>query len=320
MIRWRKHILNFRFDARTSRGSMQQKPTYIIYDDVKPHALGEVNLFPGLSAEDSEDFEENLSWWLNDAPWAQKPSSVRFGLESLNMNAEPLPQYPQGIAINGLIWMGDKATMKQRIAQKLDAGFKVLKLKIGGIRFEDELDLLREIRRSFSSSALELRLDANGSFSPSEALAKINQLAQFQIHSLEQPIKQRQIEAMAEISEKSEIAIALDEELIGIHSSPEKEEILSAVRPQYIILKPALCGGFGEAEAWARIGSKYGIKWWATSALESNIGLLAIARWVAKKEKALTGSLGVHGLGTGLLFDNNLPAPIELRGQRLFFL
>lgn len=327
---WTPYRLRFKFLARTSRESMTEKPTYFVRltSDEFPgrYGVGECALFRGLSADDVPDYEDLLSYYSKHPLEALdcRYSSIRFGFETAlaSLQAWNTPGFSdcsewlsgsEGIRINGLIWMGDKATMSARIAEKLDAGFSVLKLKIGGIRFDDELDLLRHIRREFSPSQLELRLDANGSFTPTDALARLDALAHFDIHSIEQPVKAGLPDEMSRICAASPIPVALDEELIGVSTRAEADDILSQIRPSYIILKPALCGGFSGADTWIDAARSHGIGWWATSALESDIGLEAIARWLAGKGNSMP-----QGLGTGQLYDNNIPSALQCRGERLY--
>lgn len=209
--------------------------------------------------------------------------------------------------------MGDKPTMKRRIREKLDNGFHCVKLKIGGIRFEEELELIADIRQEFSPDDIELRLDANGGFTPQDALNRLERLSKFGIHSIEQPIKPGQYEEMNRICLQSPIDIALDEELIGFKSRDEKIMILDMISPKYIILKPSLCGGFNEAEEWISLAGAKGIGWWATSALESNIGLEALGIWTASLQPKMP-----QGLGTGNLYTNNFPSPLKMLGERLW--
>lgn len=211
------------------------------------------------------------------------------------------------LPINGLIWMGDRETMRQRIDEKLEQGFSCLKLKIGSLDFKEELDLLRYIRSHYDSRRLMLRVDANGAFSPAEAPEKLRQLAEWELHSIEQPIGQGQGKAMRELCLSSPIAIALDEELIGIRKTVDKIKLLELLAPPYIILKPSLLGGMAETAEWIRLAEERQIGWWITSALEANIGLNAIAQFTA----AYTPSLP-QGLGTGQLYTNNIPSPLTV--------
>jgi o-succinylbenzoate synthase len=249
----------------------------------------------------------------NIADYYEFPA-IQFAVESAlrdvahaELNA-PFPgKFEQGknIPINGLIWMGDKAFMTQQIKEKIAQGFNCIKLKIGAIDFDTELQILKGIREEFSASDMEIRVDANGAFSPEEALHKLEQLATFELHSIEQPIKQGQWAEMARLCHESPLPIALDEELIGIHDTANKIEVLSFIQPQYIILKPSLIGGFTHSDEWITLAEQHGIGWWATSALESNIGLNAIAQWVSHKNTQMP-----QGLGTGGLFTNNINAPL----------
>lgn len=323
---WAPYVLDFRFLARTSRNSMREKETYFMRltdESTGRQGVGECALFKGLSAEDSPNYELELSEACHNLDKNSMNSSIRFGYEGAVMDMMPLEDNEftrgeAGIPINGLIWMGDRHTMRQRIDEKLSAGFHVLKLKIGGINFEEEVDLLRYIRNRFPADALELRLDANGSFDTQNAMARLDALAKFDIHSIEQPIKPGQWDAMSQICSDSPIPIALDEELIGLRSENEVKIVLDTLHPAYIILKPSLCGGFQSADCWIGEAEKRGIGWWATSALESNVGLEAIARWLVMRSGSASFKLP-QGLGTGQLYHNNIESPLELRGDKLFY-
>lgn len=210
--------------------------------------------------------------------------------------------------------MGEKEFMKKQISEKIEAGFKCIKLKIGAIDFETELGLIKSIRENFSSEEIELRVDANGAFSPEEALHKLELLSKFKLHSIEQPIKQGQIEAMAELCEKTPLPIALDEELIGLTSVTEKENLVQTIRPQYAIFKPSLIGGFKGTAEWKKICEKSETGWWITSALESNIGLNAIAQWTYTLKPELP-----QGLGTGGLYTNNFECPLEIENGQIYY-
>lgn len=317
--------LLFRETAITSRQKMNVKETFMLrLSDGLKSAVGEVPLFRELSAEDTPDFETLLAGFCRSVGGTDMPSSVRFGFETASAalasgSQESLFDTPwsrgeSGIRINGLIWMGDRRTMARRIREKLDGGFRCVKLKIGGIDFADELALLRYIRSEFGSDDIELRLDANGAFSPANAYDRLCCLSELGIHSIEQPIRAGQRDAMAEICARSPIPVALDEELIGVRSDEEKKNMLEAIRPAYIILKPALCGGLAESDRWIEIATERGIGWWATSALESDLGLNAIAQWVSRYDLLMP-----QGLGTGRLYTNNFPSPLELRGEELWF-
>jgi len=331
---WASYSLRFRFEARTSREVLHVKPTYFVRvtdtDCPGMSGIGECALFRGLSSDDCPDYEARLSAaCLNPAGAAESESysSIRMGFETAMADLRTGGHHcvvdnewtagRVGIPINGLVWMGDKSTMARRIAGKLDQGFRVLKLKIGGIDFDSELDLLREIRRHFSVGELEIRLDANGSFSrtPGDAMEKLRRLSDFGIHSIEQPLMAGSGDAMARICRESPVPVALDEELIGSAPAPEAAAaLLDYLRPSYIILKPTLCGGFAAADTWIEQAEHLGIGWWATSALESDIGLNAIAQWVSQKRNPLP-----QGLGTGQLYHNNIISPLRLRGESLYF-
>ena len=218
------------------------------------------------------------------------------------------------VAVDGLIWMGDFDTMLSRIEEKMAAGFRCIKLKIGAIGFEDELALLRHIRAHFSSREIELRVDANGAFSPADAMEKLKRLSELELHSIEQPIRAGQWEEMARLAADSPLPIALDEELIGCNTPEGKRKLLSAINPQYIVLKPSLHGGICGGNEWIAEAEKRHIGWWITSALESNIGLNAIAQWCATFDNPLP-----QGLGTGLLFTDNVEMPLEVRKDCLWF-
>lgn len=321
-LSWAHHQLDFKFEAKTSRRTMRTKDTWFIrlYDDLTHNeSIGEAAHFDGLSPESCDEFLAELQRVCRESDLGSYLSSVRFGIETAMRNLMPLvdnefTRGEKGIPINGLIWMGDRRTMLGRIDRKIADGFKVLKLKIGGIDFEDELDLLRYIRQRYSDRDLELRLDANGAFAPDEALEKLNRLSEFGIHSLEQPIHAGRWDEMAEICRKSPIPIALDEELIGFRPYSEKAYLLETIRPRYIILKPSLCGGLSGANEWVDLAEEKGIGWWATSALESNVGLQGLAIWLFSRKATVP-----QGLGTGQLYHNNIPSPLELRGDRLFY-
>lgn len=302
---------------------MLEKETYFIkiWDEVNPniYGIGECAIFRGLSTDDDVNYEAHLKRICDNinqiSPKEIEQSSIRFGVETaLNdltnngqriiFNSNWLDGY-NPIPINGLVWMGNQSEMLNRIIEKIEAGFSCIKLKIGGIDFNKEIKLLRFIRGNFSADDLQIRLDANGAFAPENALEYLDKLSKYSIHSIEQPIKQGQWSAMAEICQKSPIPIALDEELIGINEFSFKDKMLSTIKPHYIILKPSLCGGFLGSNEWIELANKHSIGWWITSALESNIGLNAIAQWVATLNIKMP-----QGLGTGNLYVNNISSPI----------
>lgn len=334
VAQWAAYRLDFLETAITSRQQMQVKDTYFVrvFDPLNPgvFGVGECPLFKGLSAEDDDCYEAMLSQachMVSTCPsesvslkCVPEISSIRFGFEmALNDYAAGGTrrffdsEWTDGAIrqqINGLVWMGDYRTMAARIRQKLDNGFRCVKLKIGGIDFNEELALLRLIRSEFGSDKVELRLDANGAFTSQNAFDRLDRLASFDIHSIEQPVKPGQWRLMADLCRESPIPIALDEELIGFHNDSWKHEMLETVRPHYLILKPALCGGFAQASRWIELARQYGIGWWATSALESNLGLDAIGQWVSQFAPTMP-----QGLGTGQLYANNIPSPVYVDGQ-----
>lgn len=330
---FQKYILNFKQASGTSRGVLRTKETYFLkVVDGDKVGYGECAVFKGLSADDRPDYEAKLIWLCENInrnidellkEHTEFPS-IQFGLEQafISVKSEnPFELFPSkftksedSIKINGLIWMGTEAFMRQQIGEKLDAGFSTLKLKIGAIDFEAEITLLKSIRKEFSSEEIELRVDANGGFLPSEALEKLKRLSDLKIHYIEQPIKQGQIDEMAELCSKTPLPIALDEELIGIFKVTDKQKILQTIKPQYIILKPSLVGGFNGSEEWIQLAETQNIGWWITSALESNIGLNAIAQWTYTLNNNLP-----QGLGTGSLFTNNFVSPLQVKGENLHY-
>ncbi len=328
MIRatYHKYILNFKQASGTSRGVLRTKETwFIVLEKDGKQGYGECGLFRGLSADDRPDYEEKLKWIcknINSGLEVLLSESIRFpsiqfGLEQAFLSLEsenPFELFPsdftkskESIFINGLIWMGDKDFMKNQIREKLSAGFTCIKMKIGAIDFDTEINLLKSIRKEFSPKEIELRVDANGAFTPSNALEKLERLSELEMHSIEQPIKQGQWQEMASLCEKTPLPIALDEELIGVFSSDDKEKCIDTIKPQYIILKPSLVGGFKGSQEWIEIAKKQGADNWITSALESNIGLNAIAQWTFTLGNPLP-----QGLGTGSLFTNNFESPLEV--------
>lgn len=330
---WQKYRLDFRFTAITSRDSMTHKDTYYIKVWHEDHpdvtGVGEAALFRGLSCEDSPEYEEvlddvcaHIDRYAGNPDMLAPYPSIRFGVETAlrdlanggtrHLYDSAWSAGESAIRINGLIWMGDRETMNQRIRTKLDEGFRCIKVKIGGIDFNQELEMLRHLRRI--APAIEIRLDANGAFSPDVALEWLNVLAEIGIHSIEQPIRQGQWEEMARICSLSPIPVALDEELIGLNDAAERARMLDAIRPSYIILKPTLIGGLKASEEWIAAATQRSIGWWATSALESNIGLNAIAQWVATQDTDMP-----QGLGTGQLYYNNVVSPLTLDGECLVY-
>lgn len=330
---YRKYILDFKVPGGTSRGVLTQKETwFIILKDKSKYGIGECAVFRGLSADDCPEYEDKLKWVctniqlgpaellsaLTDFP------SIQFGIEQafLSLQSEDpfilidsdFTKKEVGIEINGLIWMGTEAYMQEQISKKIEQGFSCLKLKIGALDFSQEIKLLAAIRKQYSSDEITIRVDANGAFKTDEALDKLKILAQYDLHSIEQPIKRGNMDDMKELCGLTPLPIALDEELIGVFDVTSKEKVLQTIRPQYIILKPSLVGGFAGCRDWINLAAKFDIDWWVTSALESNIGLNAIAQW--------TYSLGnklPQGLGTGSLFDNNFESPLNVADGTLFY-
>lgn len=328
---YHKYLLDFKQPSGTSRGTLTQKETYfiIINSEIK-QGIGECGLFRGLSIDDRLDYENKLNWVCNHIDLGLEElltqliefPSIQIGLEMAFKSLEshdPFELFPSkfirgedSISINGLVWMGSESFMKEQIAKKIEAGFSCIKMKIGAIDFQQEINLLKSIRNQFSSKDIELRVDANGAFHPTNALEKLKILSDLDLHSIEQPIKQGQIDAMATLCKKTPLPIALDEELIGVFSVTKKQELLQTINPQYIILKPSLVGGFSGSDEWINLAEKQNIGWWITSALESNVGLNAIAQYTYTKQ-----SIMPQGLGTGSLFTNNFECPMQVNNGQL---
>ena len=326
-----KYILNFKRPSGTSRGVMATKETwFIIIEDYGKQGIGECGILRGLSIDDCPEYEAKLQWTCSNIHLGLEHllnelieyPSIQFGLEmafkSIESSSEFLlfpSTFTKGfdhIPINGLVWMGSEAFMRQQISEKIEAGFTCIKLKIGAIDFKTELAILKSIRNEFSVADIELRVDANGAFSPKEALEKLKRLSHYQLHSIEQPIKPKQFEDMALLCEQAPFPVALDEELIGVFTNENKQNVLDTIKPQYIILKPSLIGGFKGSREWISAAEHRNIKWWVTSALESNIGLNAIAQWTFTLENKLP-----QGLGTGSLFTNNFDSPLTVKNGTL---
>ena len=328
-----KHILNFKRPSGTSRGVLTSKETFfLVIEQEEKKGIGECNLFRGLSADDVPDYEAKLQWveqhlYLGEEALLKELvafPSIQFGVEQAFRSVAASQWYElfpsdfttgkDAIPINGLIWMGSPDFMKAQIKEKLAQGFRCIKMKIGAIDFEEEYRILKALRNEFSASDIEIRVDANGAFQATEALVYLERLAALQLHSIEQPIRAGQWEAMAELCEQTPLPIALDEELIGVFTSEEKQRLLKEIQPQYIILKPSLIGGYRGSEEWITLAETLGIGWWVTSALESNIGLNAIAQWTYTLHSPMP-----QGLGTGALYTNNLPFPLYVENGHLGF-
>ena len=327
-------VLHFKQPAGTSRGVYTtRKLWYLVLTDTETGRMGvgECAPLPKLSCDDVPDYETKLAeacqlyeeTGILDFPWLNDYPSILFGLEtavrhlergSLQLSNSAFSRGKAGIPINGLIWMGKADEMLARIEEKLRSGFRCIKLKIGAIDFEEELALLYYIRKRFSADDIELRVDANGAFDPSDALEKLKELNKYHLHSIEQPIKAGQWEAMSNLCYHSPLPIALDEELIGINTREKKDELLAAIEPRYIILKPSLHGAIRGAEEWIELANKRKTGWWITSALESNVGLNAIAHWCSTLDSKLP-----QGLGTGMLFTDNIDFPLSIQGDCLWY-
>lgn len=330
-----KYPLKFHTPAGTSRGILTEKDSWFIRlsgsDNPEIAGIGECSLIPGLSFDDIDNFELKLDYTCKLISQGEMEvmqtfpdfPSIQFGLETafldLNRGGKRI-LFPSeftsglgGIPLNGLIWMGDRRSMLEQISIKIDQGFRILKMKVGAIKFQEELEILHTIRTLYDRPDLEIRLDANGAWRSEEAPDRLNRLSEYHIHSVEQPIAKGQIERMALLCKNSPIDIALDEELIGVSDLEGKRKLLASVKPAHIIIKPGLLGGFSSAAEWIRLAVENQTGWWITSALESNVGLNAIAQWTAT-----FGSKLPHGLGTGQLFANNFPSPLEIKGDQLW--
>lgn len=325
-----RHRLTFKRPSGTSRGVLKVKDSWIIQatDNSQIIGTGEASLIEKLSPDDPSLVHKTL----NEISSKVVPSSsisidlpsVKFAIEMLergiktnqpfNLFDNSFSQGKKGIPINGLIWMGEKRFMLEQIKSKLNEGFTCIKLKIGAIKFEEEIDLLSYIRQQYSKSDISIRVDANGAFSNRGALEKLKRLSDLDIHSIEQPIRQGQWDEMAGLCELTPIPIALDEELIGIQTIEQRQQLLQTIQPQYIILKPSLLGGWKESENWIDLAKAHDIGWWVTSALESNIGLNAISQWVGSLSTTMP-----QGLGTGGLYTNNINSPLLIRDAHIWY-
>lgn len=318
----------------TSRGILYDRVTYILsLGNAERMGLGECAPLPGLSPDDRSDFSEKLKQVCEQVNSGVHPSnldlidwpSIQFGLESALLDLESggkqllfitnFTAGKQSIPTNGLVVMADIETLLRQAFEKISLGFKCIKIKIGAYDFDAECKLLSEIRKRYSPAEIELRLDANGAYEPHEALDKLQKLAEYHVHSLEQPIKSGQWLKLSDICSKSPIPIALDEELIGIKTPEEKRRLLKTVKPKYIILKPTLVGGLSSAMDWIGIAKEFNIGYWVTSALESNIGLNIISQWTSTLVPQIP-----QGLGTGQLFRANFASPLKIADGHLYYL
>ncbi len=329
-----KYILDFKRPSGTSRGVLTQKETwFIVLEQNGKLGIGECGILRTLSIDDRDDYEDKLKWVCQNIHrgieklWEEllEFPSIQFGIEtafySLQAKNNPFEIFEsdftkgqKNIPINGLVWMGKKEFMKAQIEEKIAQGFSCIKLKIGAIDFDKELELLDFIRTNFDENQIEIRVDANGAFSKSDALYKLQQLSGYKIHSIEQPVAKNQPDSMSELCKITPFPIALDEELIGVLTYEQKEVLLQKIQPQYIILKPSLVGGIRGSNQWIELAQKYNIGWWITSALESNIGLNAIAQFTFLYNNPMP-----QGLGTGGLYTNNFDCPLEVKNGELCY-
>ncbi|MBF6642227.1 o-succinylbenzoate synthase [Flavobacterium sp. J49] len=330
---YHKYVLHFKQPSGTSRGVLTDKETwFLVLEKEGKKGIGECGILRGLSADDRPDYEEKLQWVCQNIHLGEEKlwqeliefPSIQFGVEMafLSLKSEnPFVLFPskftsgeKSIVINGLVWMGDEAFMKRQIEDKIAQGFTCIKMKIGAIDFDKEIELLRFIRQIFDEKTIEIRVDANGAFSENEALDKLNQITGFKLHSVEQPIPKNHTDMMSVLCKNTNLPIALDEELIGVFSFEEKEQLLQKIQPQYIILKPSFIGGFRGTLEWISLAEKLNIGWWVTSALESNVGLNAIAQFTF-----LQNNLMPQGLGTGSLYTNNFDCPLQVSQGQLWY-
>lgn len=330
LVKVQRHRLQFRRPATTSRDTLQFKDTWFIseWEGDNLTAIGEASPIFGLSPEIEDVYESVLRKALEQPQnfitdrnhWQHYPSIV-FGVETfLRSRAATTPftlfdtPFTQGQpqAINGLIWMGNAAYMQDQIEEKLQEGFSCIKLKIGALDWALEHGILAELRGLFPANQLEIRVDANGAFTDRGPLEKLRALADLEIHSIEQPIRAGLWDTMAELCQESPIPIALDEELIGVSNTDDRDALLDRIQPHFLILKPSLLGGWASCNDWIQRAEKRSIQWWATSALESNVGLNAIAQWISGHDNPLP-----QGLGTGGLYTNNLSSPLRIQQAHL---
>jgi o-succinylbenzoate synthase len=320
---WVKKTFHFKFRAKTSREVLTEKHSWFLFlEENGKTGVGECSIIESLNPETPREIEAALKKICKSLNAGEqfktdftKLPSVLFGLETALRDLETSDSgilFPSdftsgktGIPINGLVWMADIESMSNQIEEKLASGFDCIKLKIGAHDTEEELNLLRALRKKHPSSQIEIRVDANGAFSPEKAKRVLDELAKLEVHSIEQPIRQGQLKEMSELCATSPIPIALDEELIGLVDESERREMMQEIKPQFLILKPSLIGGLKSAESWIELAKEFNSGWWATSALESNVGLNAIAQWVFTRNSEMP-----QGLGTGQLYTDNIPSPL----------
>lgn len=333
---FRHRSLRFKEPAGTSRGTLTEKPSWFlfIYEDTNPavQGVGECSLIPHLSPEWNMDLEGKLEELVRNVEehetyvekGLQDFPALRFALETalidlqVQGNKELLPSAftsgARSIPINGLIWMDDPARMEKQVHDKVAEGFDCIKLKIGAKDWKEERALLEKIRADYGPDKVQLRVDANGAFPKKKAFEVLETLAELEVHSIEQPVRSGRHKDMAEVCEKGGVPVALDEELIGRNDPKKKRELIEKIRPQYLVLKPSLVGGFKGSGEWIDLAHEFGIGWWATSALESNIGLNAIAQWTYKHRNLMH-----QGLGTGGLFVENVGSPLKVEDGQLWY-
>lgn len=335
--KFEKKTYTFKRPSGTSRGILTEKHAWLIsiFYENTPNitGIGECSIIPGLSPDfiDFETYTEKIievthqiNFFAHNLVELKTFPSIYFGVEMalLDLKNGGRQSYFKNdflkgirkIPINGLIWMGEYSFMEEQINNKIEAGFSCIKLKIGALDFQKELKLIEQIRAKYSENKITIRVDANGAFSRDEAFQKLENLAAFDIHSIEQPIRQGQTEEMRKLCDHTPLPIALDEELIGIYEKEDKQKLLQQIKPQYIILKPSLLGGFTGTREWIELAEQENIPWWITSALESNIGLNAIAQFTAEYSNELP-----QGLGTGALYLNNEPSSLKIEQGYLFW-
>ena len=326
-----KHNLKFKIPGKTSRNVLSEKPSwFLLIENENKIGIGECSIIPGLSIDNIKNINLKLkqvcekisSGKIIEDKEIEDYPAIKFAIETalrdLNYFDEPFKlfdssfsNFNDSIRINGLVWMGDIEYMETQIRSKINDGFNCIKIKVGALDFESEFEMIKKIRKKYLEKDLEIRLDANGAFDSTDALEKLKRLNEFSIHSVEQPIKTNQWQEMAHLCEFSPIPIGLDEELIGIYSN--RKSLLETINPEYLILKPSLLGGFKDCDNWISLAKEKEIKWWATSALEGNVGLNAIAQWVYTKNNKLR-----QGLGTGMLFKNNVNSPLEISADSIY--
>ena len=330
---YKKYILNFKRPSGTSRGVLTVKETWFIkIEDGDNFGYGECGILRGLSIDDRPDYETKLKWACENIHLGKNElwealiefPSIQFGIEmafqslknenEFELFSSAFTKGEDAIAINGLIWMGEKDFMKSQIEDKLRSGFNCIKMKIGAIDFDTEIELLKYIRAQYSAEEIELRVDANGAFDPKNALEKLKRLSELKLHSIEQPIKQGNWEEMAKLCAETPLPIALDKELIGVFDVTKKKTLLQTIQPQYLIFKPSLIGGFKGTQQWIDLAENNNIGWWNTSALESNIGLNAISQFTYEKNVTMP-----QGLGTGNLYTNNVESPLEVKNGQISY-